>query len=311
MDNWDLKRLQAGRIELVERIANAQPNEGQLEIREGLYLNRISTPNFSVHCVLEPSCCVVAGGSKEVIVGDRSYLYGPTQYLIATMGLPAFARTVEATEEAPYLSLRFKLDPALITSIILESREKYETKHVPIDTKGIDVSKLGVDMQEAALRLIKAAESDEEYRIMGPSIFRELMYRLLLGTQAARLNQLARFGGEDSRMVKAVRILTESYHQPLRIDDIAEQLGMSVSSFHAHFKGATNLSPVQFQKQIRLQEAQRLMLYENYDAGQAAYRVGYEGQSHFNRDYKRQFGEAPMRNITKLKALSGKGFKIN
>lgn len=304
MNAWDQRRLDAGRAELAERIARGQPNDGQLEVQPGLYLNRISSPHHAVHGVLEPSCCIVAEGSKEVVLGDESFVYDAAHYLIATMGVPAFARIVHASPEQPYLSMRFLLDPALVTSVILESgiiRQKGEDAG---DARAVDVSALSVDMQDAALRLVRAAESDEEYRVMSPLILRELVYRLLTGTQAVRLNQLARFGGQDHRMVRAVKLLSDHFAQPLRVETVADQVGMSVSSFHAHFKAATNMSPVQFQKQLRLQEAQRLMLSEGVDAGQAAYRVGYEDQSHFSRDYKRQYGEPPARDIARLREVA-------
>lgn len=310
MNNWELRRLEACRAELAELIAQAQPDEGQVEVRPGLYLNRISSPHYAVHGILEPSCCVVAEGSKEVILGGESFLYDAAHYLIATMGVPAFARIVNATREKPYLSMRFILDPAIVTSVILDSgiiRQKSKSFE---NGKAVDVSPLGVDMLDAALRLVRASKSADEYRVISPLIMRELVYRLLISSQATRLNQIARFGGQDHRMVRAVKMLSDQYTQPLRIETIAHQLGMSISGFHAHFKAATNMSPVQFQKQLRLQEAQRLMLSEGFDAGQAAYRVGYEDQSHFSRDYKRQYGEPPARDIARLREIAAQGVNV-
>lgn len=304
MKSWEQGRIEACRAELVDLIAQAQPDEGQIEVRPGLYLNRISSPHYAVHGILEPSCCVVAEGSKEVLLGGESFQYDAAHYLIATMGVPAFARIVNATREKPYLSMRFILDPALVTSVILDSgiiRQKTKSSG---DTKVVDVSTLGADMLDAALRLVRASKSADEYRVISPLILRELVYRLLISSQATRLNQIARFGGQDHRMVRAVKILSDQYTQPLRIETIAHQLGMSISGFHTHFKAATNMSPVQFQKQLRLQEAQRLMLSEGFDAGKAAYRVGYEDQSHFSRDYKRQYGEPPARDIARLRKIT-------
>lgn len=309
MNDWNQQRLNAGRAELAERIAQGQPDEGQLEVRPGLFLNRISSPHHAVHGVLEPSCCIVAQGSKEVVLGDESFVYDAAHYLIATMGVPAFARIVHASADAPYLSMRFLLDPAMVTSVILESGLAHQQGE-GAGAKAVDVSALNVDMLDAALRLVRAAESAEEYRVMAPLILRELIYRLLTGTQAMRLNQLVRFGGQDHRMVRAVKLLSDHCTEPLRVETVAQQLGMSVSGFHAHFKAATNMSPVQFQKQLRLQEAQRLMLSEDYDAGQAAYHVGYEDQSHFSRDYKRQYGEPPARDIARLRETVAVGVAV-
>lgn len=310
MNSWEQGRLEASRAELAELIAQSQPDEGQVEVRPGLYLNRISSPHYAVHGILEPSCCVVAEGSKEVILGGESFQYDAAHYLIATMGVPAFARIVNASPEKPYLSMRFLLDPAIVTSVILDSGIIRQHGKSSGDVKSVDVSTLGVDILDAALRLVRASKSADEYRVLSPLIFRELVYRLLTSSQATRLNQLARFGGQDHRMVKAVKILSDQYTQPLRVETIAHQLGMSISGFHAHFKAATNMSPVQFQKQLRLQEAQRLMLSEGFDAGQAAYRVGYEDQSHFSRDYKRQYGEPPARDIARLRDIAVQGINI-
>lgn len=298
------RRLEDGRAELAERIAKAQPHDGQFEICPGLYLNRISTSSYAVHGVLEPSCCVVAEGSKEVTLGGESYLYDASHYLIATMGVPAFARIVHASPERPYLSARFILDPAVVTSVIVESDIILDKSNKAEEVSSVDVSALDADMLDATLRLVRSSGSQEEYRIMAPLIMRELVYRLLTGAQAKRLNHLARFGGQDNRMVQAVKILSDQYREPLRVESIASQLGMSVSGFHAHFKIATNMSPLQFQKQLRLQEAQRLMLSEGADAGQAAYLVGYEDRSHFSRDYKRQYGLPPARDIQRLREMA-------
>lgn len=310
MKSWEQERIETCRAELVDLIAQAQPDEGQVEVRPGLYLNRISSPHYAVHGILEPSCCVVAEGSKEVILGGESFQYDAAHYLISTMGVPAFARIVNATREKPYLSMRFLLDPAIVTSVILDSGIIRQKSKSSGDAKAVDVSTLGVDMLDAALRLVRASKSADEYRVISPLILRELIYRLLISSQATRLNQIARFGGQDHRMVRAVKILSDQYTQPIRIETIAHQLGMSISGFHAHFKAATNMSPVQFQKQLRLQEAQRLMLSEGFDAGQAAYRVGYEDQSHFSRDYKRQYGEPPARDIARLREITVQGMSV-
>lgn len=306
-EHWDQARLQAGRAELAERIARGQPDEGQIEVRPGLFLNRISSPHHSVHGILEPSCCVVASGSKEVTLGGEAYRYDAAHYLIATMGVPAVARIVEASPERPYLSVRFMLDPAVVTSVIVESGILARRSDATGDVRAVDVSALSVDLLDATLRLVRAAESAESYRVLGPLVLRELVYRLLTGTQAIRLTHLARVGGQDHRMVRAVRMLSDHFSEPLRVKAVASALGMSESGFHAHFKEATNMSPLQFQKQLRLREAQRLMLSEGADAGQAAFQVGYEDQSHFSRDYKRQYGEPPARDVARLRELAAAG----
>jgi len=170
--------------------------------------------------------------------------------------------------------------------------------------KGVDVSPLDTDLLDATLRLVRLTERPGEYRVLGPMVIREIVYRLLNGAQAGRLRHLATFGGQAHRMVRAVEKLRQDFAKPLRMEDVAGELGMSVSGFHAHFKSVTAMSPLQFQKHLRLQEARRLMLSENLDAGEAGFRVGYEDQSHFSRDYKRHFGEPPMLDMGRLRELA-------
>ena len=167
--------------------------------------------------------------------------------------------------------------------------------------KGVDVSTLDADLLDATLRLVRLTERPGEYRVLAPLVVREIVYRLLNGAQAGRLRHLATFGGQAHRMVRAVEKLRQDFAKPLRIEDVAGELGMSVSGFHAHFKAVTAMSPLQFQKHLRLQEARRLMLSENLDAGEAGFRVGYEDQSHFSREYKRHFGEPPIRDVERLR----------
>lgn len=301
----DRRRMESDREELSERIARSRPRDGSAEVRPGLFFNRISSPDYAVHGVLEPSCCVVAEGSKEVSLGGEEFRYDAAHYLIATMGVPAVAKIVEATPQRPYLSVRFVLDPAVVTSVMVESgMVQPQGNGGGGEVRAVDVSALDAGLLDATLRLVRLAESADEYRMLGPLVMRELVYRLLTGAQAARLRHLARFGGHDHRMVRAVKTLTDNFSKPLRVEDVAHEVGMSVSGFHAHFKSVTNMSPLQFQKHLRLQEARRLMLSENLDAGEAGFRVGYEDQSYFSRDYKRHFGEPPGRDVERLRELA-------
>jgi AraC-like DNA-binding protein len=169
------------------------------------------------------------------------------------------------------------------------------------NVKAVDVSALDAELLDATLRLVRLIERPGEYRVLGPLVVREIVYRLLTGAQGNRMRHLATFGGHAHRMVRAVGKLRENFDKPLRIEDMARELGMSVSGFHAHFRAVTTMSPLQFQKQLRLQEARRLMLRERLDAAEAGYRVGYEDASHFSREYKRQFGEPPARDVERLR----------
>jgi AraC-like DNA-binding protein len=167
--------------------------------------------------------------------------------------------------------------------------------------KAIDVSPLDPSLLDATVRLVRLLDSPREYRVLAPLVTREIVYRLLMGEQGGRLRHVAILGGQVHRIARAVERLRNDYDKPLRIDGLARELGMSVSGFHHHFKGVTAMSPLQFQKQLRLQEARRLMLGEDLDAASAGFRVGYEDASQFSREYKRLFGEPPMRDVERLR----------
>lgn len=296
-------RAQADREELAERIARALPRDGKAELQPGLHFQRLSSPSGPIHGMLEPAFCVIAQGSKVILLGEDRFRYDPAHYLITTVGVPAIGKVVEASRERPYLSLRLVLDPSVVTSVLVES----DVAHPQRDgsaVKATDVSSLDANLLDATLRLVRLTDTPGAYRALAPLVIRETIYRLLTGAQASRLRHLATIGGRGHRIVRAVKRLSEEFAKPLRIDDIARELGMSVSGFHAHFKAVTAMSPLQFQKQLRLQEARRLMLGENLDAGEAGYRVGYDDQSHFSREYKRQFGEPPMRDVERLRDLA-------
>ncbi len=171
--------------------------------------------------------------------------------------------------------------------------------------RAINVSPLDASLLDAVVRLVKLLDTPTEARFLAPLITREIVYRLLIGEQAGRLRHIAVQGGHTDRIVRAIERFRKEFDQPLRIDDIAQQLGMSVSSFHQHFKAVTAMSPLQFQKRLRLQEARRLMLSENHDAASAGYQVGYDDASHFNREYKRLFGLPPMRDVERLREAAG------
>jgi AraC-like DNA-binding protein len=222
--------------------------------------------------------------------------------MISTVGLPMTAQVVEASVHRPYLGLRLTLDPAVVASVMVESGIVQSRRDGGV--KAVDVSTLDADLLDATVRLMRLIERPGEYPAIAPLVIREILYRLLTGAQGTRMRHLATFGGQAHRMVRAVEKLRENFDKPLRIESIAREVGMSLSGFHAHFKAVTAMSPLQFQKQIRLHEARRLMLGEDLDAAEAGYRVGYDDASHFSRDYKRQFGEPPLRNIERLRELA-------
>jgi AraC-like DNA-binding protein len=297
-------RMEADLAELAERIATALPHDGKVEPQPGLVFTRFSSPTDPVHAVLEPWLCMIAQGAKEVFLGDERFEYDEAHYLVSTLGVPAIGRVIEASRERPYLGWRLSLDPAVITSVMVESGVGANGRGEGAGVTTVGVSPLDAELLDATVRLVRLIERPGEYRVLAPLIIREIVYRLLSGPQCGRLRHLATFGGQAHRMVRAVEKLRQDFDKPLRIEGVARELGMSASGFHAHFKAVTAMSPLQFQKHLRLQEARRLMLSQNLDAGEAGYRVGYEDQSHFSRDYKRHFGEPPMRDVERLRELA-------
>jgi AraC-like DNA-binding protein len=245
------------------------------------------------------SFCVIAQGSKEIVLGDNRYRYDPAHYLIATATLPIATRVAEASPEHPFLGLVLNLDPTLIGSVLVEAGHLVPRSQSAVTA--IDVSPLDAGLLDAVVRLVRLLDSPTQARFLAPLVRREIVYRLLMGAQGGRLGQIAALGGSTHRITEAVERLRNDFDQPLRIEDVARELGMSVSGFHHHFRMLTAMSPLQFQKQLRLQAARRLMLGEGLDAASAGYRVGYGDASHFTREYKRLFGAPPMRDVEQLR----------
>ena len=296
-------RMQADQEELAARIARALPHDGTIEPQPGLHFRRHSGPTQPVHGFYEPAFCVIAQGSKEILLGGDSFRYDPAHYMISTVELPLTGQVVEASPERPYLGFRLVLDPSVVTSVMVESGMA-QPRGDGGGVKAVDVSALDANLLDATLRLVRLTDAPNEYHALAPLVIREMVYRLLTGAQGGRMRHLATVGGHAHRMVRAVEKLHKDFDKPLRIDAVARELGMSVSGFHAHFKAVTAISPLQFQKQLRLQEARRLMLSENLDAAEAGYRVGYDDASHFSREYRRHFGEPPMRDVERLRELA-------
>lgn len=300
----ELKRAQIIRDEFVKRIAASLSRDGVIEPLPGLHLARLSTPMEKMHSVIEPSFCVIAQGSKAVFVGDSRYQYDPFNYLLATIELPWVSQVLEASREHPYLSFRLVLEPNLVSSVMVESGHIMPSNKINI--RAIDVGSLDVALLDAVVRLIRLVNSPtEEAKMLMPLIKREIIYRLLTSEQGSRLCHLALSGSYTSNIAKAVERFRHNFDQTIRVEEIAQELGMSASSFHQHFKSVTAMSPMQFQKRLRLQEARRLMLGEDLDATSAAYRVGYNDPSHFSREYKSLFGAPPLRDVERLREALG------
>jgi AraC-like DNA-binding protein len=296
------KRMQLNREELIERMSRLAPENSLWEAFPGIFIYQSTKPSENDIYVLKPAFCVIAQGSKDVLLNDELFHYDSGHYLISTIDLPVKSSVVEASREKPYLNLRIDLDPAIVASVMIESG--VEIKKSGATAKAMDVSPVDADLLDATLRLVKLLDSPIEMKLFAPSIIREIIYRLLRGKQGERLSHLVAAEGDARRISRVVKQLRENIDQPLKIEDTARALGMSVSGFHNHFKSITAMSPLQYQKQIRLQEARRLMLGENMDVASAGFHVGYEDPSYFSREYKKLFGAPPLRDIARLRSKS-------
>jgi len=292
-------RTQTNRAELVESMAKRCVNEGANAVVPGLQFFRYNGPTQPAHCLYSPSICVVAQGAKEVLLSEERFRYDPAHFLLVSLDVPVVSQVVEATPETPYLGLKLELDPALIASVTVESGISASRNDSSV--KSMAVSQMKGELLDAFMRLIRAVDNPTDFQVVSPLVMREIVYRILMSEQGARLRQMAVFGGHTNRITKAVQTLRNKFSEPLSIEDLAGDLGMSVSSFHQHFKTATSMSPLQFQKLLRLQEARRLLISEEMDASTAAVRVGYDDASQFTREYKRLFGEPPMRDVARFK----------
>lgn len=295
------RREEDNRLELAERISSAVKTDGVVEPVSGVRLTRASAPTDHVHAVSKPCFCVIAQGAKELYLGDSVYRYDANRYLLATIEVPLTGRIVEAAKDKPYLAIRVDIDSMMVGSAMVEAGLSTPSGHS--EAKAVVVSSLDSGLLDTTVRMLRLLDSPNESKVLMPVVHRELVLRLLIGEQGMRLRHLPLLGGYSANIAKAVDRLRNEFDQPLRIDAIAKDLGMSSSGFHHHFKAVTDMSPLQFQKQIRLQVARRLMLGENLDAASAGFRVGYEDASHFSRDYKRLFGHSPARDAERLRTM--------
>lgn len=268
----------------------------------GLSLFRRIEPTEPISGMYEPSICLVAQGAKRVLLGDDTYVYDAQHYLITSVHLPTIVQIITASPEKPYLGLRLKLDQRDISQLIVDSN--LPPRRAQQSSRGMATGEVTLPLLAAFHRLIDLLADERDIPILAPIIQREIIYRLLVGDQGARLRHIASAGSQSHQIARAIDWLKGNFTQPLRIDDLAAQASMSSSTFHHHFRSMTALSPLQFQKQLRLQEARRLMLTEHLDAATAAFQVGYESPSQFSREYNRLFGAPPLRDITNLRQLA-------
>jgi AraC-like DNA-binding protein len=246
---------------------------------------------------------MVAQGTKRIHLEDESFDYDAHNYLLASVFLPTTYQVVSASPEEPYLGLVLKFDMRELSQLIIDSN--LPSPRIRSVERCMTTGEVTLPLLIAFQRLVALLDSPEDIPILAPMLHREILYRLLVGDQGARLRQIASVGSRSNHVARAIDWLKTNYSQQLKIEDLAEMANMSSSSFHNHFRSMTSLSPLQYQKHLRLQEARRLMLAEDLDATRAAFQVGYESSSQFSREYSRLFGAPPLRDISKLRQVAG------
>ena len=269
----------------------------------GLTLVRRDQTNSSERCFEKPLASVVVQGSKQSTIGMQQYVLRENQCLVSAVDMPSISYAVDPSAERPFLSLFFYLDKKILTELISEMDP--EERPAFQAGRGVSVADAEPDFLDALLRLAELLDKPKQIAVRAPIIMRELHYLLLIGPQGSTLQGLYTSGSQDSQIVQAISIMKRNIASPLRMDALAKQVSMSISSLHRHFKSITGFSPLQYHKQLRLYEAQRLMLVENERAAAAALAVGYESVTQFNREYKRMFGEPPHRDITLRRSFAG------
>ena len=290
----------AMRKDLAAKIAAHAPLLGENPTPvPGMSLYRRAAPTACVLATYEPSFTVFAQGRKRINLGGTVYLCDETSFLVSSIDVPAESQILEASQKLPLLSMFFRLDMPTVREII--SREELPEPVTTVRGRGIAVGKTTPALLGACIRLIDLLDAPEDVSFLGQLILREIVYRVLRSPQGARLRAIATTGDLSHRTARAIAWLRANYAKPLRIDELAEVARMGVSTLHHQFRGLTAMSPLQYQKQLRLQTARQRMLIDGLDATSAAYEVGYESVSQFNREYSRFFGQPPMRDIKSIR----------
>jgi AraC-like DNA-binding protein len=291
----DLVNLDEQQADLAALVTRLTPQEGvHPSAIPGFTLIRANSPSVPMPSVYEPSLCIVVQGRKRAVLADEVYMYDALNYLTVSVTLPAIGQVLEASENRPYLCLRLELDARLIGELLLQIGRS----GVPPSTdRGLFVARTSPQLLDAVVRLTRLLEQPRDASILAPLVMREIHYRVLTGELGYRLRELCVVDSQVHRIARAIDLLRKRFTESLRIEDLAAAAHMSESSLHHRFKAVTAMSPMQFQKQLRLHEARRLMLTEGLEAAAAAHRVGYESPSQFSREYRRLFGAPPRREI--------------
>lgn len=266
---------------------------------ERVTLVRSSTVTLPMPNVYRPQLCLVVQGRKEVTLGDRVFRYSPGRYGVVTYDLPAIGHVVEATPDKPYLCLYLDFDPVALGNLASRVPPPPGESSPSV---GKMVSDAGAPLLDAALRLLRLLDDPAALPVLGPLAEQEILYRLLAGPDGARMRHITTSQGRVALIGRAIAWIGKHFRERLSIEQLAAEVGMSPSSLHEHFRAVTAMTPLQFQKQLRLQDARSLMLAQDIDVATAAFRVGYESPTQFSREYRRYFGESPARDIARLRA---------
>jgi AraC-like DNA-binding protein len=292
---------EAGRTQLARRIAAYAPHDGTFDLSiPGLHVSRFSRVNAEcVHALHLPSLCIIVRGAKTVIVGQEVFKYDASRMLVFSVSLPVAAQITQASYSDPYLAFRLDFDPHKIAELVLKV---FPHGLPPVDERrAVYIASLEEGIVNAAARLIECLAQPGDAELLAPLVKEEILIRLLRSPIGPRVAQMGFADSSVHRIAKAISWLRENFSQPMKVEELAELVHMSASSFHEHFRSVTSMSPLQYQKALRLQEARRLMLSTMEDAGTASQRVGYLSASQFSREYSRFFGSAPTKDIAKLR----------
>jgi len=289
------------RVELARKVAlfiGSEENRAT-DIPE-LTLYRRTAPTAPASVTYEPSIALVVQGRKRVELGRTTFFYDESQFLLTSVDLPVVSQVVEASERSPYLCLRLKLEIPMVRELL--SREEIQVTAAPADNPAMTTAETTAELLSAFCRLVDLLYTPQDIPFLSSLVQREIIYRVLRGPEGARLRAIATQGDQSQRTAKAIAWVRTNYAKPLRVEDLAEIAGMGVSTLHHHFRTLTAMSPLQYQKQLRLHAARGRMLVDGLDAASAAFDVGYESASQFNREYSRFFGQPPMRDVRTLRS---------
>jgi AraC-like DNA-binding protein len=293
-----LSYVRALRAELARKIASlVGKEENRITEIPGVSLHRRTAPTPPCRTTYHPGIIVVAQGSKQVNLGPTSFIYDESHFLLTAVDLPIVSWVAKATEEFPCLVLALKLDMSMVREFL--GREEIHVA-APSDSPAMSIGETTAEFVNACCRLLDLLHSPQDIPFLSGLIQREIIYRVLRGRAGARLRAVATLGDQSHRTAKAIAWITANYAKPLRVEEVAQIANMGVSTLHHHFRMLTAMSPLQYQKQLRLQAARNLMLNSGLDAASAAFEVGYESPTQFNREYSRFFGQPPMRDVRAL-----------